>query len=197
MKNVITTTCNIGIFNVIKYYKKTKSTQIILKNFANSGYKEGLVVVAEQQTMGYGRNGNTWSSSIGGAWFSILLKPKINPRDTKDLLILLSIAIKNILEKIYHLDCEMKWPNDVLIYGKKIAGSMIEMEIEETTKEIKWAVAGIGINVNNDLPEELLATAISLKRVIKQTINIYDIIIYFISEFTNLYTRFQKSHQIK
>jgi BirA family biotin operon repressor/biotin-[acetyl-CoA-carboxylase] ligase len=187
MNNIITKKCNVGIFKTIKYYKEVTSTQILLKEFAEQGCDEGLVVVAEKQTGGYGRVGNTWSSNIGGAWFSILLKPRIQPDNAKELLLILSLSIKNVIEKQYYIDCELKWPNDVLIYGKKIAGSMIEMAINHDT--IKWLVAGIGVNLNNDLPEDLIATSISLKTILKHEVNVTNFITSFMANFTELYTQ--------
>ncbi|MDR0915110.1 MAG: biotin--[acetyl-CoA-carboxylase] ligase [Endomicrobium sp.] len=186
--NIITKTCNIGIFKTIQYYKEVISTQIVLKELAERGYDEGLVVVAEKQTGGYGRSGNIWSSNIGGAWFSMLLKPNIKPDDVKDLLLLLSHSIKNVIEQKYYINCELKWPNDVIVYGKKIAGSMIEMSTNKHNR-IKWLVAGVGINLNNHIPEDLIATSIALKTILKKEINVRKFIVNFITNFTELYTQ--------
>jgi BirA family biotin operon repressor/biotin-[acetyl-CoA-carboxylase] ligase len=179
--------CSIGIFKTIKYYKEVISTQIILKELVEQGYdEEGLVIVAEKQTGGYGRGGNVWSSNVGGAWFSMLLKPNMHPNNAKDLLITLSLAIKNVIEQKYYVDSELKWPNDVLIQGKKVAGSMIEMSTYNN--KIKWLIAGVGVNLNNKVSEDLIATSITLKKILKKNINVKDFIINFITNFTELYT---------
>jgi BirA family biotin operon repressor/biotin-[acetyl-CoA-carboxylase] ligase len=191
-KREIETVVNKGlkICKTLKFYKKITSTQTIAKEQANKGFHEGLIVIAEQQTKGYGRNKAIWSSNAGGLWFSMLLRPKIRPSEASKLTLLLSNALKIVLEEKYKLDSEIKWPNDVLVFGKKIAGILIEMSAEQNI--INWIVAGVGININNDLPKELESTSISLKNILKKEVSRTEFIAEFLVKFENLYFNFQK-----
>ncbi|MDR0985247.1 MAG: biotin--[acetyl-CoA-carboxylase] ligase [Endomicrobium sp.] len=180
---------NLDICKKIKCYKKINSTQTLTKEFAEKGFKEGLIVFSDIQTKGYGRNKDMWESNIGGLWFSILLRPKIPPNAVYKLLFLFSNAIKNIVEENYNIDCEMKWPNDILVYGKKLAGTIIEMSVD-SNNILEWIVIGIGINVNNNLSEYLETTAISIKSILKREINITKFISLLLKKIDILYKDF-------
>jgi BirA family biotin operon repressor/biotin-[acetyl-CoA-carboxylase] ligase len=180
----------LNICKTIKYYKELPSTQIAVKNLAQKSFKEGLIIIAEHQTSGYGRINKEWSSNIGGLWFSMLLKPSILPKETPKLALLLSIALNRVLEKKYSVSSEVKWPNDVLVLGKKIAGIIIEMSACHDITD--WVVAGIGININNNLPKDLENFAVSLKTILKKKIDISEFLYTLLMEFENLYIVFQK-----
>jgi len=180
----------LNICKTIKFYEEVTSTQTMAKEQADMGFDEGLVVVADRQTKGYGRNKAVWSSNAGGLWFSMLLKPKIRPGEASRLTLLLSDTLKILFEKKYKIDSEIKWPNDVLVFGKKIAGILIEMSAEQNI--INWIVAGIGINVNNDLPKELESTSISLKNILNKEVNRVELFAEFLVNFEDLYFDFQK-----
>jgi len=171
------------------YYKKVKSTQTIVKNLAGKGFGEGLVVIARKQTGAYGRIKKKWSSNAGGLWFSMLLKPLIHSDEVSKLTLVFSIALKRVFEKEYKIDSEIKWPNDVLVLGKKIAGIIIEMSLKHNA--INWLVAGVGVNINNSLPKYLEDTSISLKNVLKRKIKRSEFICAFLKEFENLYFDFK------
>jgi BirA family biotin operon repressor/biotin-[acetyl-CoA-carboxylase] ligase len=191
-KHEIETAINkkLNVCRTLKFYKETTSTQTIAKEQADKGFHEGLVVIAEQQTKGYGRNKAIWSSNAGGLWFSMLLKPKIHPKEASKLTLLLSTTLKIVLEEKYEVDSEIKWPNDVLVFGKKIAGVLIEMSAEHNI--INWIVAGVGININNSLPKELESTSISLKDILKKEVSRTEFIAEFLMKFEDLYFNFQK-----
>jgi BirA family biotin operon repressor/biotin-[acetyl-CoA-carboxylase] ligase len=180
----------LNMYRTIKFYKETTSTQTIAKEQADKGFHEGLIFIAEQQTKGYGRNKAIWSSNIGGLWFSMLLKPKIRVNEVSKLTLLLSNAIKIVLKEKYTVSSEIKWPNDVLVLGKKIAGVLIEMSAEQNI--INWIVAGVGININNSLPKKLESTSISLKNVLKKDVSRTEFITEFLMKFDDLYLNFQK-----
>lgn len=181
----------LDICKTIKYYEEITSTQTAVKKLAEKGFGEGIIVVAEKQTKGYGRIKRMWNSNAGGLWFSMLLKPVISPDESSKLSLLLSIALKRIFEKEYGIGSEIKWPNDILIFGKKVAGIIIEMSAEQDA--INWIVAGIGININNSLPENLENISISLKTVLKKEIDRAEFMAAFLTEFENLYFDFQKN----
>jgi BirA family biotin operon repressor/biotin-[acetyl-CoA-carboxylase] ligase len=180
----------LNICKMIKYYKETASTQTAVKKLAEKNFGEGVVVVAEKQTKGYGRIKRVWNSNEGGLWFSMLLKPIIRSDESSRLSLLFSIALNRILEKKYGINSEIKWPNDILIYGKKVAGIIIETSTEQDI--INWVVAGIGVNINNSLPEDLKNISISIKEVLKREIDRAEFITAFLTEFEGLYFNFQR-----
>jgi BirA family biotin operon repressor/biotin-[acetyl-CoA-carboxylase] ligase len=177
-----------NMYKVIEYYKELDSTQTVVKKLIKKNIEEGVVVVAEKQNKSYGRIRRVWDSNCGGLWFSILLRPTIRFSESSKLALLLGLTLNRVLEWKYNVYSEIKWPNDVLVYGKKIAGIIIETSTKHT---INWVVAGVGINVNNDLPEYLLNSAISLKNILNVNIDRTYLLSEFLMEFENLYINFQ------
>ena len=125
---------------------------------------EGFVVFAEHQTAGRGQRGNRWESTAGkGLWFSILLQPHIQLRDSGRLTIWAVETISDVIRTEFGLEPVVKFPNDVQLYGRKVAGVLVEMRAQQNAPHL--AVVGIGINVNqsrDDFPDELQDRAISL-----------------------------------
>lgn len=122
-------------------------------------FPHGTVVVADVQTAGRGRFNRLWHSPEGGLWFSILFKPRKRVRPsfyTK----LCAVSIVRALKRM-KIDAKLKWPNDVYVDGKKLAGILTETVFEE--EQIRAVIVGIGLNVNNEIPQELKAKATSLK----------------------------------
>jgi len=175
----------------IRYYKELESTQIVIKELAEKGLDEGIVVIAKKQTGGYGRDKKKWVSNVGGLWFSILLKPLIQPNEISKLTLLLGIMLGRVFEKKYNINSEIKWPNDVLISGKKIVGIITEISVKQN--KTNWVAAGIGVNINNSLPKYLENISISLKDVLKRKISRLEFISAFFNEFEDLYFDFKKN----
>src|SRR5712675_2034076 len=125
---------------------------------------EGLVLFAEHQTAGRGQRGNRWESAAGkGLWFSILLRPEIQLSDSGRLTIWAIEAIAEVIRIEFGLEPAIKLPNDVQLFGHKVAGVLVEMRAQNNAPHL--AVVGIGINVNqcrDDFPAELQDRAISL-----------------------------------
>jgi BirA family biotin operon repressor/biotin-[acetyl-CoA-carboxylase] ligase len=125
---------------------------------------EGLVIFAEHQTAGRGQRGNRWESTEGkGLWFSILLRPKIPIGESGRLTTWATEIISDVIRTEVGLEPAIKLPNDVQLYGHKVAGVLVEMRAQK--KATHLAVVGIGINVNqgrDDFPAELQDRAISL-----------------------------------
>ncbi|MFN4189474.1 MAG: biotin--[acetyl-CoA-carboxylase] ligase [Pseudothermotoga sp.] len=121
----------------------------------------GTVVVAQCQTAGRGRYNRYWHSPEGGLWFSILFKPRKQIKPTFFTKIC-SVAIVKALSLI-EVYTRIKWPNDIYYEGKKLAGILSESVFEENT--LKAVIVGIGINVNNTIPQELRDKAISLHEI--------------------------------
>ena len=146
----------------IYFYAETDSTNNRIRQLAVEGAAEGTLAVAEVQTMGRGRRGKQWSSPVGsGAWFSLLLRPDIPPAEASVLTLLGGLAVCRALEDISGMQPVIKWPNDILLNGKKLVGILTEMDCEMS--QVHFVVLGIGINVNTKaFPPELEEVATSL-----------------------------------
>jgi BirA family transcriptional regulator, biotin operon repressor / biotin---[acetyl-CoA-carboxylase] ligase len=149
----------------IRVFKETTSTNDVIEKLARDGVKEGVVVFAESQTKGRGRLGRKWiSPAHKGLWFSILLRPNLNPQETTQLTVASATALRRAIISETNLRPEIKWPNDILIGGKKVAGILTELSAE--LDRVKHITLGIGVDVNvdaNELPPEVRKIATSLK----------------------------------
>jgi BirA family biotin operon repressor/biotin-[acetyl-CoA-carboxylase] ligase len=143
---------------------ETVSTNDVAREQARRGGRAGLVVAAARQTRGRGRLGRRWESPAGcGLYVSVLLRPDFDAAEAGRLTILGSVAALDALEEVAGLRAEIKWPNDLVVKGRKLAGLLIETEAEGS--RLAWAVAGIGINVRHraeDFSEEVRPLATSL-----------------------------------
>ncbi|MEK8127363.1 biotin--[acetyl-CoA-carboxylase] ligase [Paenibacillus filicis] len=149
----------------IKYSEEVESTQLVIQQLVQAGAEEGALALAELQTAGRGRLGRVWHSPKGkGLWFSVLLKPEwLNLADTPQLTLLTAVAVCRAIRAVTSLDVGIKWPNDLLVGGKKIGGILLEASVENGS--LRHVIAGIGISVNlapEDYPAELLEKATSL-----------------------------------
>jgi BirA family transcriptional regulator, biotin operon repressor / biotin---[acetyl-CoA-carboxylase] ligase len=135
--------------------------------------KEGLVVFAEHQTAGRGQRGNRWESAAGkGLWFSILLRPEIHLSDSGRLTIWAIEVIADVIRTEWNLEPTTKLPNDVQLFGRKVAGVLVEMRAQDKAAHI--AVVGIGINTNQeraDFPLKLQDEAISISMAVGRQVD--------------------------
>lgn len=150
------------IGNQVVYYEETDSTNTRAKHLAEEGAPEGTLVVAETQNAGKGRRGRSWSSPRGtGIWMSVVLRPDILPAQASMLTLVAALGVSEGIFRATGLKPEIKWPNDLVLSGKKICGILTEISTELET--IQYVVTGMGINVNmEEFPEELSRTATSL-----------------------------------
>jgi BirA family biotin operon repressor/biotin-[acetyl-CoA-carboxylase] ligase len=146
------------------YFETIDSTNLFAKKLVKNGVGEGVVVIADVQSSGRGRKNRKWSSPEGGLWFSIILYPPISPDRGMLVTMASSIAVAQGIKEVTGINSEIKWPNDLLINGKKVCGILTEIYAEKDN--IKYAITGIGINVNNRLEKELHNTATTLKQEI-------------------------------
>ncbi len=157
----------------INVFSQTTSTNDVIEKMAVDGVSEGVVVFAESQTKGRGRLGRSWHSVEGkGLWFSVLLRPALHPKMAMQLTIAAATAVRRAIAQVTRLPVFIKWPNDVIINGKKVAGILNEINAE--MDRIKYAILGIGVNVNHnieDFPPDLHEIATSIKIQINQPIN--------------------------
>lgn len=152
---------------------------------ARQGAKEGTVVIAGEQTKGKGRLQRTWFSPSGNIAFSIILYPNI--AILPYLIMIASLAVGYGIETVTGLKTQIKWPNDILIGGKKVGGILIENEVKGN--RVSYTIIGIGINVDLKVSEftEIATTATSLKRESEKVIQRTKIIRSLLIEFERLY----------
>jgi BirA family biotin operon repressor/biotin-[acetyl-CoA-carboxylase] ligase len=122
------------------------STNDVAKALANEGEAEGLVVTAKTQVAGRGRMGRSWSSPEGGLYLSVILRPKVTAEDMLRLTVLACVPVAETIEEVSGCKTMVKWPNDIEIGGKKVAGLLVESA--SRGGEIAYMVLGIGINLN-------------------------------------------------
>lgn len=149
----------------IRVFQQTNSTNDVVDKLARDGVREGVVVFAESQSAGRGRLGRKWlSPPRKGLWFSVLLRPDLTPQETTQLTVASATALRRAIQAGTGLVPEIKWPNDILIGGKKVAGILTELHAE--LDQVKYVILGIGLNVNlnpGDFPADLRRSATSLK----------------------------------
>ena len=146
----------------VYFYEETDTTNNRIRDLALEGESEGTLAVAELQTAGRGRRGRPWQAPAGtGIWMSLLLRPHILPTRASTLTLLAGIALAEAIEDVSGLKAEIKWPNDILLNGKKVVGILTEMDCD--LESIHSITVGMGINVNTKtFPEELERIATSL-----------------------------------
>lgn len=161
------------IGRTVHFYESVSSTQKLAKEFALNGAKHGTLVVSDEQTEGRGRLVRQWYSPKGtGLWMSIIVRPEIPIQKTPQLTLLMAVAVIQAIEATTGLHPTIKWPNDILINGRKVCGILTEMQAEEN--RVQSVIIGIGVNVNQnkaDFPEELQTIATSLKIEADKTVS--------------------------
>jgi BirA family biotin operon repressor/biotin-[acetyl-CoA-carboxylase] ligase len=130
---------------------------------ANEGAPEGTLVTADEQTAGRGRFGRAWASEAGvGLYFSLVLRPPVAPASSAALTLACGLGVARGIGDAAGVVCDIRWPNDVMLGGKKLAGILVEMTAE--ADRLRHVVAGVGVNVNQErVPEDLAETATSLR----------------------------------
>lgn len=179
-----------GDITNILHFDLIDSTQTAAKKCADEGAPEGTLVIAEQQSASYGRLKRHWSSPRGGLWFSLVLRPDMPPEAVPPFTGIAALALARVLEQEFGLKPQIKWPNDIILNGRKLAGILMEMSAEMGT--VHWLVPGIGMNVNNEVPPELSGAAISLKEAVGRHIDRSLLLARLIEELFGLYRDFRK-----
>ena len=147
------------------YFDSVDSTQNQALKMAEEPANNGSVIIAEKQTSGKGRSGRKWISPKGGIWFSLILYPKFDISVTTLFPIASALALSKALEKTFKISPELKWPNDLTMKGKKIAGMLVDVSLE--SNKIEKLVLGVGINFNVDVKQ--------IEKTLKGTPNFYGI----------------------
>ena len=147
----------------VVYYDETDSTNNQAKAYGEKGEAHGTLFVADMQAAGKGRRGRAWVSPAGSSiYMTILLHPDVLPTKAPQLTLVMAMAVAEGIRKVTGLETKIKWPNDIIVHGRKVCGILTEMSTE--IDYINYVVIGDGINVNQEtFPEEIRDTATSLK----------------------------------
>ena len=170
----------------VLYYPVTSSTMDVAKQAVKEGAVEGTIVLADHQTTGRGRFGrNWWEPPNSSILLSIILHPRLE--QLRHLNMVATLAVAQSIEKVTNLEPVIKWPNDVLIAGKKVCGILVESEVEE--EKVNFAVIGIGLNVNLDPSSnpEIAETATSLSEELGQEVSRLEMLRSLLGAFEELY----------
>ncbi|HVF88577.1 MAG TPA: biotin--[acetyl-CoA-carboxylase] ligase [Blastocatellia bacterium] len=146
----------------VLHFDSLPSTNDRAREMALAGAAEGTAIVAARQTAGRGRMGRLWSSPPGeGLYLSVILRPRVRPPDASVITLAAAVAVAETLSADFGARADIKWPNDVLVGGRKICGILVESAVEGD--RIQHAVLGIGVNLaQTEFPEEIRRTATSL-----------------------------------
>ncbi|MDA8099699.1 MAG: biotin--[acetyl-CoA-carboxylase] ligase [Nitrospiraceae bacterium] len=178
----------------VDYHRSLLSTNTRAMNLAQEGAPEGTVVLAEVQTGGKGRLGRTWASPPGNIHLSVVLRPPLPLHRAALVTLASAVAAATAIREATGLTAGIKWPNDILIQGRKVAGILTEMSAE--ADRIRHLVLGIGVNVNADLsglPAEVQDRSITLAAAAGRTLDRTDVLIILLRLMEGWYHRFQIS----
>ncbi len=149
--------------HAVNHYEHTlTSTNLVLKDMAKQGASHGSLCLCECQTAGRGRMDRTWSSPEGqGVWLSVLLRPALKPEDAPLITFCCALAMATAMREVTGLDAKIKWPNDLVLNGRKLCGILLEMGFDA---QGYYVVAGTGLNIRKGAyPPELAERAISIE----------------------------------
>lgn len=176
----------------IAYYQSCPSTQPIAHELAQDEAKDGTIVIAEEQLQSKGRMARPWASkAYKGIWMSVITRPPLSPQEAPQMTLVAAVAITRAIEEVTGLTPQIKWPNDLLMNGKKITGILTELQADPDL--VKSIIIGIGMNVNQDeaeFPAELSSIATSLKIEKGETINraaLVATVLKYLEHYTDLY----------
>lgn len=181
----------------IYYMDVTDSTNTQANHLADKGAPHGTLVVADRQEAGRGRRGRCWESPAHtGIFMTLLLKPEIAPGNASMLTLVTALAVTKGIERVTGLSPRIKWPNDIVIRGKKVCGILTEMSAQ--VDYVTHIVIGVGINVQNEsFPEEIADVATSLKLETGNSINRARLIEAIWEEFEKYYERFMQTQDLR
>ncbi|MCM1024951.1 MAG: biotin--[acetyl-CoA-carboxylase] ligase [Roseburia sp.] len=174
----------------VLFFDSLNSTNLRAKQEAENGAAQGTVVVADMQTAGRGRRGRSWSSPPGtNVYFTLILKPKYEPDKASMVTLVMALAVAAGIRQTCGAQALIKWPNDIVIDGKKVCGILTEMSVERDY--IHYVVSGVGINVGRqEFPPEIAATAVCLEEVCGEKVSRAALIVNVMRYFEEYYEKF-------
>ena len=149
----------------VYYFEEIDSTQNFAQQIAADKKEYGTIVIAEKQTSGRGRLDRKWTSPKGGIWFSLIIHPKFDVSSSTLIPILSAVALSKSIKKILGVETEVKWPNDIILNGKKVAGILVDASFQ--ANNIDYLILGIGINFDIDIKK--------LEKRLSKTPNFYGV----------------------
>ncbi len=178
--------------NKVYFFDEISSTNEYAKSLANSNEEEGAIVIADCQTNGKGRLDKKWESNKGeGLFMSILLRPNVHINNIVQITLLSGICICNGIKKATGLDASIKWPNDIVVNGKKVCGILTELSAQ--IENVSYVILGIGINVNNkNFNDELKDKATSIFLETNKEIERAKLLSYILNELEEKYLKFKE-----
>ena len=181
----------------VYYQDVTDSTNTQANHLAETGATHGTLVVADRQEVGRGRRGRGWESPAHtGIFMTLLLKPELAPGNASMLTLVTALAVTKGIERVTGLSPRIKWPNDIVIRGKKVCGILTEMSAQ--IDYVNHIIIGVGINVQNEsFPEEIAQVATSLKLETGSTVNRARLIEAIWEEFEKYYEQFMQTQNLK
>ncbi|WAA13741.1 biotin--[acetyl-CoA-carboxylase] ligase [Fervidibacillus halotolerans] len=175
----------------VYFFDTVSSTQRIAKKLTMNQVEEGTMIIAEEQTDGRGRMARKWHSQKGGLWFSFIVKPEIPIATAPQLTLLTAVAVVRTIEDLLPLHPKIKWPNDILLHGKKVCG--ILTELQATDGNIEAVIIGVGLNVNQQkeaFPEDIRKKATSISLETGMIVDPISLLKGFCFQFEQLYKLF-------
>ena len=174
----------------VRHFSTIDSTNTLAMREAEQGQESGTVYLADEQTGGRGRGAHEWHSAAGsGLYVSILVRPQIAPADILWLSLATGLAVQAAVRDVTSLAPDIRWPNDLLLSGRKMGGILTELNAEVT--RVRHAVIGIGINVHQpSFPAELAASATSLRVASGQPQSRLELLVRLLREFERDYNDF-------
>lgn len=182
-----------SLWNTIQCFSELPSTNEHLKELVKKNLSEGVVIIAETQSNGKGRKQRQWISTKGGLYFSVLLRPPLPPQKAMLATMATSIAMTKAIRETTGIQVRIKWPNDLLYEGNKICGVLTELSAE--MDQITYMIIGVGINVNNMIPEELSSFATTLQAIGGKKISLTDLLTSSLSNLDIWYDHVKKGQQ--
>ena len=178
----------------IHYFPEIDSTMDAARELAKEGAEEGTIVIAEVQTRGRGRLSREWLSPEGGIYFTVILRPRISPAYAPRINLMAAVAVAATIRKLFGLKAELKWPNDVLLAGKKVCGILAEMDAEMDV--VNFVNVGIGINANTPVPK-FNKTATSLSDELGRQVSRREFLRALLTEMDKRQARLMKSELLQ
>lgn len=174
----------------VSYYDVLDSTNLRAKLDAENGAPQGALVVADMQTAGRGRRGRSWSSPAGAnVYFTLILKPDFAPDKASMLTLVMAMAVAAGITEVCGVQAYIKWPNDIVINGKKVCGMLTEMSVQQDY--IQHVVIGVGINVGlQEFPPQIMATATCLEQECGKKIHRASLVVSIMKFFEAYYESF-------
>ncbi|MBB4823747.1 BirA family biotin operon repressor/biotin-[acetyl-CoA-carboxylase] ligase [Sporosarcina luteola] len=178
----------------IQYFESCPSTQFIAHEEAQNGAEDGTLIIAEEQTAGKGRLSRPWASSARkGIWMSLIIRPSLMPQQAPQMTLVAAVAIVRAIEEVVDVQLTIKWPNDILINGKKMTGILTELQAD--MDRVKAIILGMGINANQeeaDFPDGVKEIATSLKQETGEEVDrsrLVAAILYYLELYTKMYEK--------